>query len=131
MWRFLAGMLVPLLLAPGHAPAHDGKTHVPQATAAAVGEAISQTVTVDPGAPEAQTLTFAQGTHVELTIQGAGSGELHFHGYDIGLDAVEGQPALLIFEAIHAGRFPLAMHVEDPLLGPREKAVLYVEVRAP
>jgi hypothetical protein len=68
---------------------------------------------------------------VRLSLNGAGAGELHLHGYDIEVQAEAGEPAFFVFDAAHTGRFPVEMHVEDALLGRRAKAVLYIEVRAP
>jgi hypothetical protein len=61
-----------------------------------------------------------------LTVQGVAARELHLHGYDV---VFSGEPARAIFDATHTGRFALKMHVEDELLGKRERAVLYIEVR--
>ena len=51
-------------------------------------------------------------------------------GYAIEVNGEADQPALIVFDAVHTGRFALEMHVEDDLLGKGEKAVLYIEVRA-
>ena len=85
-------------------------------------------VTVDAGAP-AQVIRITRGAHVHLTVRGAGANEMHLHGYGIEVMGEAGQPALIVFDASHTGRFALEMHVEDDLLGKGEKAVLYIEVR--
>jgi len=115
MRRAVAGVLLAMLL-PG---------------LAAGAEVGSQSVTVDPQAAAAQTVVVAQGSHARVTILGAGAGEVHFHAYHIEVQAVQGQPVTLEFDAAAAGRFPVEMHVDDPLLGQRERAVLFIEVRAP
>jgi hypothetical protein len=61
-------------------------------------------------------------------VFGAGANALHLHGYDIAVKAAPDQPALVIFDAVHTGRFPLEMHLTDDLFGRDAKAVLYIEV---
>lgn len=75
---------------------------------------------------DARVVAVAGGAQVHLTVQGVAASELHLHGYDV---AFSGEPARAIFNAAHTGRFALKMHVEDELLGKRERAVLYIEVR--
>lgn len=123
--------LLPLLVAlalPAPVAAHDGRPH---SNAAAGAADLSLEITVDSEAAIAETVTVPVGARVELVIHGAGEGDLHLHGYDIAVMAGADGPAVLVFEAATAGRYPVAMHFEDPLLGSRDKAVLYVEVRAP
>lgn len=125
---FLLSVL--LVLGPAAtATAHDGAAHAPAAVDG--GADARLTVEVDPEAEGVGTVVVVQGLRVEVTIIGAGAGELHLHGYDVTLRAEAGRPAVITFDAEHAGRFPLAMHVEDALLGSRDKALLYIEVRAP
>jgi hypothetical protein len=129
-----AVVLLALALAAGAglpARAHDGKTHDASTTAPSALPSDHLTVTVDPGDGGARTLEVAQGRQLVLTILGAGSGILHLHGYDVEVMAVSGEPAVLAFDARHAGRFPVSMHVTDLLLGDIEKPVLFIEVRAP
>lgn len=87
------------------------------------------TVTVDPDAPVAPVVQVPQGTHVHLSVVGAGANALHLHGYGIAVKAEPDQPASVTFDALHTGRFALEMHLDDDLLGRGEKAVLYIEVR--
>jgi hypothetical protein len=86
------------------------------------------TVTVDPAATVAEVVRVARGAHVHLSVFGAGANALHLHGYDIAVKAAPDQPALVIFDAVHTGRFPLEMHLTDDLFGRDAKAVLYIEV---
>lgn len=87
-------------------------------------------VSVDLHGAAAPVISVAQGERVRLTIHGAGSGALHFHGYDLEAEAAEGQPAVVKFQAHHNGRFPIMTHIHDQMLGDREKPLLFVEVRA-
>jgi len=123
-----------LVLMPGQgAFAHGTKQHSAEtATGSATSSKTTDTnivATIDPDAPGAEVVRVTRGAFVHLTVLGAGASELHLHGYDIEVTAEAGQPALIVFDATHTGRFPLVMHVEDDLLGSSEKAVLYIEVR--
>jgi len=107
-----------------------GHAAAPATAAAPAGEADTElAVTIDPGAAAAQVVRVRRGAHVHLTISGAGAHALHLHGYDIAVRGPEDGPVAIVFDADHAGRFPVEMHVEDDLLGPREKPVLFIEVR--
>jgi hypothetical protein len=75
---------------------------------------------------DAHVVGITRGTQVHLTVRGTAASELHLHGYDA---AFSGEPARAVFDAVHTGRFALKMHAEDELLGKRERAVLYLEVR--
>lgn len=86
-------------------------------------------IIVDVGDGEAPVVEVAHGERVRLVIHGAGVGKLHFHGYNIAIDAVDGQPALLEITADHRGRFPVMAHAHDAVLGDQEKALLYVDIR--
>ncbi|MDH3668638.1 MAG: hypothetical protein OEN23_17070 [Paracoccaceae bacterium] len=86
-------------------------------------------VTADANGETAPVIVVDQGDRVRLTIHGAGTGVLHFHGYDLEARAVDGEPAILKFHAHHNGRFPVMTHVHDKVLGEQEKALLFVEVR--
>jgi hypothetical protein len=119
------------LSATPNATAHDTAGPDAAAPAAVREDATALIATVDPEAPVAAPIQVALGAHVHLTVLGAGPGALHLHGYDLTASIAEGQPAIFVFDATHAGRFPLMGHVTDPLLGSRERAVLYIEVRAP
>lgn len=97
---------------------------------AASGAEHALTVRVAPDGPP-PTVQVPLGARVRLTVLGAGAGALHLHGYDVEAAASEGVPAVFVFDAVHAGRFPLEAHVVDDLLGEHAKALLFVEVRAP
>lgn len=135
MSRTLAAILSTLVLGAGaglpaaahyaKAPAHAAGSAVPSG-----GPALHRTVTVDPQGA-ARTIEVVRGARVEITIHGAGPGALHLHGYDVEVAAEAGKPAILTFDATHNGRFPVAMHVTDDLLGDIDRPVLYIEVRAP
>ena len=107
--------------------AHDTKAPGP----AGNGTVVVQEVAVDPGAAVGATVVVPLGAYVQLTVSGAGAGEVHLHAFGLEAEAEEGQPVVLEFGAAQAGRFPVEMHVDDPLLGQREKAILFVEVRGP
>lgn len=51
-----------------------------------------------------------QGQHVKLRITSDVDAELHLHGYDLKADLRAGQPAELIFHAVHSGRFEYELH---------------------
>lgn len=86
-------------------------------------------VTVNVGSGAAPVIEVGHGERVRVMIHGAGAGKLHFHGYDIEVEAVDGQPVALDIIADHRGRFPVMAHVRDAVLGDQEKALLYVDVR--
>lgn len=95
------------------------------------GEEVSLNVIVDPAARLPAVVVVPRGARVRLSLDGAGEGELHLHGYDIAVRAEPSAPALIVFDAAHPGRFPVEMHVEDALLGRHAKPILYIEVREP
>lgn len=88
------------------------------------------TVEVSPDA-EAPVLRLPQGEAVRLVIGGLPAGPLHLHGHDITVTADAAGRATIDIDTRHAGRFPMVAHREDPLLGAREIAVLYLEITAP
>lgn len=127
----LLGAVLVLPGAPG-ALAHGTEQHGARAsveTAPARAADAELSVVIDPGAATAPVVRVRHGDHVHLTVTGAGASELHLHGYDIAVRGSPGSPVTIVFDASHMGRFPVEMHVEDDLLGPREKAVLFIEVR--
>ncbi len=128
-----APVIASLLLLVGLQPslAHDAPATTGQPAEVTAGEVYRLTVEIDPTAAEPPTIQVLLGAQVEITLLGAGDGDLHLHGYDIEFAAVGGQQALVVFHASSTGRFPLVQHVETALLGTRERAVLYIEVRAP
>lgn len=120
-----------LVAAPVHA--HDrgqsrGQDVMPVAAAAATGDYLEVRVEVG-GAGDAPVVAITLGELVTISVIGAGTGELHVHGYDLEVPATDGQPAVFALEATYSGRFPVMTHVHDPLLGDREKAVFYLDVR--
>jgi len=132
MSRSIAVILLTLVLGVGlPASAHDGTAQGASPAALSGLPVDHASVTVNPEAGSAQTIEATQGRQLILTIFGAGAGVLHLHGYDIEIPAAAGEPAILTFDAVHAGRFPVSMHVTDLLLGDIEKPLLYIEVRAP
>ena len=70
------------------------------------------------------------GAELHLVPSSAESVELHLHGYDILRDAGRDAPAVLKFTADHMGRFAIGARGHDVLLGRKEKAFAYLEVRA-
>ncbi len=98
---------------------------------AASGAEHALTVRLAPDGSAPPTVQVPLGAHVRLTVVGAGTGTLHLHGYDVEVAGREGVPAVFVFDAVHAGRFPLEAHVTDDLLGEHASALLFVEVRAP
>lgn len=134
MSRYLSNILMMFVLGFVAGPpvsAHDGKIHDAGPAASSAGPTVHKTITVAPDGSGAPTVEVAQGAHVVLEVLGVGPGALHLHGYSIDVVAEAGAPAVLTFDAAHAGRFPVVKHVTDLLLGDLEKPVLFVEVRAP
>jgi len=129
----VAGLLLALVLN-SQVAAHDQPGHaepaLPGITPASETAPIRLEYTVDAAAAEPPVARVALGATVMLTVHGAGDHMLHLHGYDIEAGGDSHLPATFLFEASHAGRFPVVMHVSDDLLGRSERAVLYIEVRA-
>ena len=124
-----AAVVAALLMAPGQgALAHD--TSAGGKAALESGAEVTLTVAAETGAAVPPVATVPLGARVRLIVTGAGEAELHLHGYDVIAGGGEGR-AVLVFDAVHEGRFPVEAHVEDDLLGPHGKPVLFVEVRAP
>lgn len=110
-------------------PAGAHETASPDAAAAAAeGPARELTITLSPDAP-APVVDLRRGERVHLSVDGAAGQELHLHGYDIEVMAPASGLAVFDFEARHSGRFPVVVHDEADLLGQRERAILYLEVR--
>ena len=123
-----AAVVAALLMAPGQgALAHDANAG---GQAAGAGAEVTVTAAAETGSAVPPVALVPLGARVRLIVTGAGEAELHLHGYDVVARGGE-TPAVLVFDAIHEGRFPVEAHVEDDLLGPRGRAVLFVEVRAP
>ena len=58
----------------------------------------------------AEAIRINEGDVVELRWTSDEAVELHLHGYDIELHVRPGEPATMIIEAIHTGRFPITSH---------------------
>ena len=76
-----------------------------------------------------ETITVTQGVLVRLILTSKIEAELHLHGYDLVEDAGPETPAIFTFDAAHTGRFAIVSHGDDSLLGRKEIAVAYIEVR--
>lgn len=76
-----------------------------------------------------KTVSVAQGEKVRLQVRTLQPTELHLHGYNLTGRAGPVEPAVFIFEARHSGRFPIESHGTKDLLGRREAALAYIEVR--
>jgi hypothetical protein len=113
----------------GQIEAHELESHVP-IKAQANGTAIELAVTVKQGKPAA-VLQISRDAIVHLSVLGSGDYELHLHGYDITSAGDADNPAMFVFQAVHTGRFPIVMHGIKDLLGRKEKAVIYLEIRGP
>jgi len=94
------------------------------------GAVLELTITInqDEPAPVAQ---IPKGASVHLSVKNTGDHELHLHGYDITSTGLVSSPAVFVFQASHTGRFAIVMHGVEDLLGRTEKAVAYLEIRAP
>lgn len=105
-----------------------GTTH--EAATAEEKPALEIEIAIDQSA-NAPVVQIQHGAFVHLSISGAGNHELHFHGYDITADADTDGNAMFVFHALRTGRFAIVAHGIEDLLGRKEKAVAYVEVRDP
>lgn len=59
---------------------------------------------------EDSTLRVTEGNRIELVWTTDEAVELHLHGYDIELNVLESEPAVMAFEAHATGRFPITSH---------------------
>jgi len=73
------------------------------------------------GAP---VLRLIQGAAVELRIASDRDAVLHLHGYRIETRTAPGAPAVMVFTARAAGRFPVETHATNG----RHVALFYIEV---
>lgn len=73
-----------------------------------------------------RTLRAGQNDRVELIVWSDRDVRLHLHGYDIEAEARPDRPARLVFQAVHAGRFPLEAHGQAPRA--RGRILLYIEI---
>jgi len=110
---------------------HDSKaTGASGATQTADTDTITVVVRPEEEAPDPPVVGVRLGEHVHLKVVGAGGHDMHLHGIDPVFEPQPDGSVLASFEASATGRFRLEMHGEDPLLGPRDRALLYLEVRS-
>lgn len=89
------------------------------------GAQIVEMLTLD----EVKTIEVSKGTDVRLVLHAENPLELHLHGYDLIARAAPGSPAVFTFRADRSGRFPLEAHGIEDLLGRKDRALAFVEVR--
>jgi hypothetical protein len=77
-----------------------------------------------------ETIVVAHGAAVRLVLHAPTGTELHLHGYDLAGAAGPVAPVIMSFRAEHLGRFPIEAHGIEDVLGRKEKALAYIEVRA-
>lgn len=89
-------------------------------------------ITAGAVAPEWRILRVKQGDAVELRWTAERPVKLHLHGYDLEVEVKAGEPALMVFNAAMAGRFPLSTVTAEAGSGGRGHRhgarVLYLEV---
>ena len=71
-----------------------------------------------------RTLRATQGDSVRIVWHSDRDAALHLHGYDIQIAARPGEPAVMRFEALATGRFPVELHGADG----RHRPILFIEV---
>ncbi|WP_340108662.1 hypothetical protein [Pikeienuella sp. HZG-20] len=76
----------------------------------------------------AEVISVPLGGNVQLHLTTSEPTELHLHGYDLTARAGPQTVAVMTFHAVHAGRFPIASHGADDLLGRAEKTLAYIEI---
>ena len=130
--RILACLVCALALgAAWPALSHDAKSTGASGAARPVDtETITVVVRPEEEAPKPSVIGVRLGEYVHLKVIGAGGHEIHLHGIDPVFESQPDGSVLASFEASVTGRFRLEMHGEDPLLGPRDRALLYLEVRS-
>jgi hypothetical protein len=82
-------------------------------------------------APQWRTIRIKQGDSVELHWSSQRPVRLHLHGYDLELAVEPGQPAVMAFKAVEAGRFALSTVREEGRRGRAHQhggRVLYLEI---
>jgi FtsP/CotA-like multicopper oxidase with cupredoxin domain len=104
-----------------HNPASDADT----AVAAFEGTVIERTL----GEGPSETIAVTQGAAIRLVLHAPAGTEVHLHGYDLRGVAGSDAPVVMTFRARHLGRFPIEAHEHEDVLGRREKALAYIEVR--
>ena len=79
----------------------------------------------------AATVLVHQGEVVLLIIDTNNKDALyHLHGYNLMAARNSASQLSISFQADHTGRYPLVLHQVDPLLGPQEITVAYIEVKS-
>jgi hypothetical protein len=82
------------------------------------------------GRDDAETIIVTRGANIRLIFHSEAETELHLHGYDLVGVAGPETPAVFAFEAAHTGRFAIVAHDDGSLLGRKEVALAYIEVRS-
>lgn len=72
-----------------------------------------------------ETLKVRKGDQVRVTLTSDQPMMLHLHGYEIEIKVEPPAPALLVFKADLAGRFPVHVHTHG---AGNHRAVLFIEV---
>lgn len=111
-------MAVPAALAQSAAPAPVRQIDIVLADGRASGADLTVPAR---GAP---VLRLVQGAAVELRVASDRDAVLHLHGYRIETRAMPGAPAVMVFTARAAGRFPVETHAANG----RHVALFYIEV---
>ena len=57
-----------------------------------------------------ERISVVEGTPLSLRVTSDRDDELHLHGYDLQIKLAAGEPAALVLDAHHAGRFDLELH---------------------
>ena len=79
----------------------------------------------------ATTVQIHQGEVVQLIIDTNNKDALyHLHGYNLMAAPNSASQLSISFQADHTGRYPLVLHQVDPLLGPQEITIAYIEVKS-
>lgn len=71
-----------------------------------------------------------QGQTIQLNWAASPGAAFHLHGYDLRKTAGADGRLSMTVKLAHTGRFPLVAHGKDDLLGQKETAFAYVEVRS-
>jgi hypothetical protein len=72
-----------------------------------------------------ETLRVKRGERIELRWKSDRPIALHLHGYDVERTAAPNAPAVMVFEAKIAGRFPVSEHTRG---AGHHRAIVYLEV---
>jgi hypothetical protein len=108
----------------GHA--HDPVSDATPATGA------SDTILIERvlGEGSSETIVVPQGSAVRLVLHAPAGTELHLHGYDLAGVSGPEAPVVWSFRAEHLGRFSIEAHGIEDVLGRKETALAYIEVRS-